>query len=123
MAVASVRVQAVNATNIKSMYEWGTWHIGKFRYAGVDIQQHPSKSIIIDQDGKLKLTKFKNEKLDNLRSHKIEAINNTQFPPELFESEHIRKSFKQEIWSLGIILFQMCTLKLPFQGSSPLKTI
>jgi len=36
--------------------------------------------------------------------------------PEIVENQPY--SFKTDIWSLGVILYEMCALKPPFDGSS-----
>ena len=36
-------------TVIKDLYEWGAWKRGESRYAGIQVIQHPNKTITVDQ--------------------------------------------------------------------------
>ena len=44
-------------------------------------------------------------------------------PEELTSQLTSGMSFKKDIWDLGILLFQMCALRSPFEGSSVAKQI
>ncbi|XP_060089203.1 serine/threonine-protein kinase Nek3-like [Heteronotia binoei] len=77
-----------------------------------------SKNMLLTQNGKVKLGDFGSALL--LASPKAYACSyvGTPYyvPPEIWENEPYNN--KSDIWSLGCILYELCTLKHPFQASS-----
>nr|XP_056712694.1 serine/threonine-protein kinase Nek3 [Euleptes europaea] len=77
-----------------------------------------SKNILLTQNGKVKLGDFGSALL--LTSPKAYACSyvGTPYyvPPEIWENTPYNN--KSDIWSLGCILYELCTLKHPFQANS-----
>lgn len=70
------------------------------------------------KDGNIKLGDFGIAKHLSKTLEKIKTMVGTPYymSPEICENKDY--SFKTDIWSLGVILYEMCQLKLPFDGSS-----
>ncbi|XP_042110706.1 serine/threonine-protein kinase Nek3 isoform X5 [Ovis aries] len=93
----------------------GVNHIHKKRVLHRDIK---SKNVFLTQDGKVKLGDFGSARL--LASPMAFACTyvGTPYyvPPEIWENMPYNN--KSDIWSLGCILYELCTLKHPFQANS-----
>ena len=70
------------------------------------------------QDGIIKLGDFGIARVLNHTREKCKTIVGTPYylSPEIIESKDY--SFKTDIWSLGIILYELCALKPPFNAES-----
>lgn len=70
------------------------------------------------KDNRIKLGDFGIAKILKHTQDKIKTIVGTPyyFAPELIESKPY--SFKCDIWSLGVILYEMCAKKPPFDANS-----
>ena len=45
-------------------------------------------------------------------------------PPEILDERYENKNIlKQDLWSIGVIAYQLCTLRLPFRSDFPRSTI
>ena len=92
----------------------GVNHIHKKRVLHRDIK---SKNIFLTHDGKVKLGDFGSARL--LLSPMVFACTyvGTPYyvPPEIWEN--MPYNYKSDIWSLGCILYELCTLKHPFQAN------
>ena len=77
-----------------------------------------SQNIFTTRSGELKLGDFGIAKHLNRTLDKIKTVVGTPYymSPEICENKDY--SFKTDIWSLGIIFYEMCALKLPFDGNS-----
>ncbi|XP_064501836.1 serine/threonine-protein kinase Nek3 isoform X4 [Pseudopipra pipra] len=90
-------------------------HIHDKRVLHRDIK---SKNIFLTQNGKVKLGDFGSARLlAHPMSYAYTYVGTPYYvPPEIWESMPYNN--KSDIWSLGCILYELCTLKHPFQANS-----
>ncbi|NXI79792.1 NEK3 kinase, partial [Rhipidura dahli] len=90
-------------------------HIHDKRVLHRDIK---SKNVFLTQSGKVKLGDFGSARLlAHPMSYACTYVGTPYYvPPEIWES--LPYNNKSDIWSLGCILYELCTLKHPFQASS-----
>ncbi|NWX33902.1 NEK3 kinase, partial [Notiomystis cincta] len=90
-------------------------HIHDKRVLHRDIK---SKNVFLTQSGKVKLGDFGSAHLlAHPMSYACTYVGTPYYvPPEIWES--LPYNNKSDIWSLGCILYELCTLKHPFQASS-----
>ncbi|XP_051463910.1 serine/threonine-protein kinase Nek3 isoform X3 [Apus apus] len=77
-----------------------------------------SKNVFLTQNGKVKLGDFGSARLlAHPASYACTYVGTPYYvPPEIWESMPYNN--KSDIWSLGCILYELCTLKHPFQANS-----
>ena len=80
-----------------------------------DIKSH---NIFLCEDGRVKLGDFGIARvLENTKSRAKSVIGTPYcFSPEMCKGEEYDE--KTDVWSLGILLYEMCQLEYPFQGKS-----
>ncbi|NWI44802.1 NEK3 kinase, partial [Picathartes gymnocephalus] len=90
-------------------------HIHDKRVLHRDIK---SKNVFLTQSGKVKLGDFGSARLlAHPLSYACTYVGTPYYvPPEIWES--LPYNNKSDIWSLGCILYELCTLKHPFQAKS-----
>ncbi|KAM4796081.1 serine/threonine-protein kinase Nek3 [Rhinophrynus dorsalis] len=90
-------------------------HIHDKRVLHRDIK---SKNIFLTQNGKIKLGDFGSARiLTSPVAYACTYIGTPYYvPPEIWENMPYNN--KSDIWSLGCVLYEMCTLKHPFQAGS-----
>ncbi|XP_039911484.1 serine/threonine-protein kinase Nek3 isoform X2 [Hirundo rustica] len=90
-------------------------HIHDKRVLHRDIK---SKNVFLTQNGKVKLGDFGSARLlAHPMSYACTYVGTPYYvPPEIWES--LPYNNKSDIWSLGCILYELCTLKHPFQANS-----
>ncbi|XP_006877487.1 PREDICTED: serine/threonine-protein kinase Nek3-like isoform X2 [Chrysochloris asiatica] len=93
----------------------GVNHIHKKYVLHRDIK---SKNIFLTQNGKVKLGDFGSAHLlSNPMAFACTYVGTPYYvPPEIWENKPYNN--KSDIWSLGCILYELCTLKHPFQANS-----
>lgn len=93
----------------------GVKHIHDRRVLHRDIK---SKNIFLTQSGKVKLGDFGSARLlTNPMAYACTYVGTPYYvPPEIWEN--LPYNNKSDIWSLGCILYELCTLKHPFQANS-----
>ncbi|KAM9192729.1 serine/threonine-protein kinase Nek3 isoform 2-T4 [Dugong dugon] len=93
----------------------GVNHIHKKRVLHRDIK---SKNIFLTQNGKVKLGDFGSAHLlCNPMAFACTYVGTPYYvPPEIWENMPYNN--KSDIWSLGCILYELCTLRHPFQANS-----
>ncbi|XP_015339732.1 serine/threonine-protein kinase Nek3 isoform X1 [Marmota marmota marmota] len=93
----------------------GVNHIHKKRVLHRDIK---SKNVFLTQNGKVKLGDFGSARLlSNPMAFACTYVGTPYYvPPEIWEN--LPYNNKSDIWSLGCILYELCTLKHPFQANS-----
>nr|XP_032655825.1 serine/threonine-protein kinase Nek3 [Chelonoidis abingdonii] len=93
----------------------GVKHIHDRRVLHRDIK---SKNIFLTQNGKVKLGDFGSARLlTNPMAYACTYVGTPYYvPPEIWEN--LPYNNKSDIWSLGCILYELCTLKHPFQANS-----
>lgn len=77
-----------------------------------------SQNIFLTENGLIKLGDFGIAKCLNFTMEKASTIVGTPYylSPEIVQNQPY--SFKSDIWSLGVLLYEMITLKMPFEASS-----
>ena len=83
-----------------------------------------SPNILLSSNGLVKLSDFGVAKCLSFTIEKAKTFTGTPYylSPEIVQN--IPYSFKSDIWSLGVLLYEMCCLKLPFIAKSiPLLTL
>nr|XP_028577928.1 serine/threonine-protein kinase Nek3-like isoform X2 [Podarcis muralis] len=77
-----------------------------------------SKNIFLTQNGKVKLGDFGSALLlSSPEAYACSYVGTPYYvPPEIWENTPYNN--KSDIWSLGCILYELCTLKHPFQANS-----
>ncbi|NXC94262.1 NEK3 kinase, partial [Certhia familiaris] len=90
-------------------------HIHDKRVLHRDIK---SKNVFLTRSGKVKLGDFGSARLlAHPMSYACTYVGTPYYvPPEIWES--LPYNNKSDIWSLGCILYELCTLKHPFQANS-----
>uniref|UniRef100_A0A8C3KPI1 NIMA related kinase 3 n=1 Tax=Calidris pygmaea TaxID=425635 RepID=A0A8C3KPI1_9CHAR len=93
----------------------GVKHIHDKRVLHRDIK---SKNVFLTQSGKVKLGDFGSARLlAHPVSYACTYVGTPYYvPPEIWES--LPYNNKSDIWSLGCILYELCTLRHPFQAKS-----
>ncbi|NXE77658.1 NEK3 kinase, partial [Cochlearius cochlearius] len=93
----------------------GVKHIHDKRVLHRDIK---SKNVFLTQNGKVKLGDFGSARLlAHPVSYACTYVGTPYYvPPEVWESMPYNN--KSDIWSLGCILYELCTLRHPFQANS-----
>ncbi|KFP32572.1 Serine/threonine-protein kinase Nek3, partial [Colius striatus] len=93
----------------------GVKHIHDKRVLHRDIK---SKNVFLTQNGKVKLGDFGSARLiAHPLSYACTYVGTPYYvPPEIWESMPYNN--KSDIWSLGCILYELCTLRHPFQANS-----
>ncbi|NWH53885.1 NEK3 kinase, partial [Fregata magnificens] len=93
----------------------GVKHIHDKRVLHRDIK---SKNVFLTQNGKVKLGDFGSARLlAHPVSYACTYVGTPYYvPPEIWESMPYNN--KSDIWSLGCILYELCTLRHPFQAHS-----
>ncbi|NXU52936.1 NEK3 kinase, partial [Turnix velox] len=93
----------------------GVKHIHDKRVLHRDIK---SKNVFLTQSGKVKLGDFGSARLlAHPASYACSYVGTPYYvPPEIWES--VPYNNKSDIWSLGCVLYELCTLKHPFQAKS-----
>ena len=77
-----------------------------------------SQNIFLMKNGKIKIGDFGIAKaLTNTKSNATTIIGTPYyFSPEIINGEPY--NYKTDIWSLGVVLYEMCCLKLPFESNN-----
>ncbi len=77
-----------------------------------------SQNIFLTENGLIKLGDFGIAKCLNFTMEKASTIVGTPYylSPEIVQNQPY--SFKSDIWSLGVLLYEMMCLKMPFEASS-----
>ena len=77
-----------------------------------------SQNIFLMKNGKLKIGDFGIAKtLTNTKNNATTIIGTPYyFSPEIINGEPY--NYKTDIWSLGVVLYEMCCLKLPFESNN-----
>ena len=77
-----------------------------------------SQNIFLTKNGLVKLGDFGIAKCLDKTMDKISTIVGTPYylSPELISNKPY--SFKNDIWSLGVVLYEMCSLKVPFEAQN-----
>ncbi|XP_004844179.1 serine/threonine-protein kinase Nek3 isoform X3 [Heterocephalus glaber] len=93
----------------------GVNHIHKKYVLHRDIK---TKNVFLTQSGKVKLGDFGSARLlSNPMAFACTYVGTPYYvPPEIWEN--LPYNNKSDIWSLGCILYELCTLKHPFQANS-----
>ncbi|NXK53705.1 NEK3 kinase, partial [Chauna torquata] len=93
----------------------GVKHIHDKRVLHRDIK---SKNVFLTQNGRVKLGDFGSARLlAHPLSYACTYVGTPYYvPPEIWESMPYNN--KSDIWSLGCILYELCTLRHPFQANS-----
>ena len=77
-----------------------------------------SQNIFLNKDGIIKLGDFGIAKCLNFTLDKATTYKGTPYylSPEIVQNSPY--SFKSDIWSLGVLLYEMCCLKMPYEGNN-----
>ncbi|MEG1058808.1 MAG: Stk1 family PASTA domain-containing Ser/Thr kinase [Clostridia bacterium] len=84
-----------------------------------DIKPH---NIVLNKNMVAKVTDFGIAKITNTTSATITSLGSTVGSVHYFSPEHAKGGYtdeKSDIYSLGIVMYEMATGKLPFDGDSP----
>lgn len=78
---------------------------------------------MIDNEGDIKLVDFGYSKM--MEKDKTFTLCGTQnyMCPELIKGEENGYGFEIDWWALGVLLYQMATKKLPFEGPDPFEVL
>lgn len=90
-------------------------HVHDRKIVHRDLKSH---NIFITKEGLIKLGDFGIARPLHLTAEKVKTIVGTPYymSPEICNNQEY--SFKTDIWSLGVILYEMCTLKQPFDAGT-----
>ncbi|XP_057563571.1 serine/threonine-protein kinase Nek3 isoform X4 [Hippopotamus amphibius kiboko] len=118
---SSNRMFAMKEIRLPKILNWftqmclGVNHIHKKRVLHRDIK---SKNVFLTQNGKVKLGDFGSARLlSSPMAFACTYVGTPYYvPPEIWENTPYNN--KSDIWSLGCILYELCTLKHPFQANS-----
>lgn len=77
-----------------------------------------SEKILLTKRDIVKLSGFGIKGVSDYEMAKTDAVLSSPLyvAPEIFQDRPI--SFKSEIWSIGVILYEMCALTPPFNGNT-----
>jgi NIMA (never in mitosis gene a)-related kinase len=77
-----------------------------------------SQNVFLTKSGLLKLGDFGIAKCLNYTLEQVQTILGTPYylSPEIVQNKPY--SFKSDIWSLGVLLYEICALKMPFNAKS-----
>ena len=106
-----------DAVKIAAQIASGLSHAHKNHIIHRDIKPH---NIIITKDGVAKVTDFGIAKA--VSNSTINAFGSTIGSVHYFSPEHARGGYtdeKSDIYSLGVVLYEMCTGRLPFDAETP----
>ncbi len=84
-----------------------------------DIKPH---NIVLNQNMVAKVTDFGIAKIQNTTSNTITSFGSTMGSVHYFSPEHAKGGYvdeKSDLYSLGVVMYEMATGKLPFDGDSP----
>jgi len=75
-----------------------------------------SSNVFLTNNNRVKLGDFGIAKVLNKTTSKAKSFVGTPYyiSPEIIEGK--RYDFFSDIWSIGVILYELCTLELPFKG-------
>ena len=80
------------------------------------------QNIVLNKNMVAKVTDFGIAKITNAPSATITSFGNTMGSVHYFSPEHAKGGYtdeKSDIYSLGVVMYEMATGKLPFDGDSP----
>ena len=84
-----------------------------------DIKPH---NIVLNQNMVAKVTDFGIAKIQNTTSNTITSFGSTMGSVHYFSPEHAKGGYvdeKSDLYSLGVVMYEMATGKIPFDGDSP----
>ena len=84
-----------------------------------DIKPH---NIVLNQNMVAKVTDFGIAKIQNTTSNTITSFGSTMGSVHYFSPEHAQGGYvdeKSDLYSLGVVMYEMATGKIPFDGDSP----
>lgn len=123
-----VKKNLENGTHIKENQIW-IWflqicqalkyiHLKKILHRDIKTQ-----NIFLDENKNIKLGDFGiSKKLENTTDYAITSIGTPFFlPPEMCNGE--KYNMKADIWMLGCVLYELCSLKKPFKGDNMIALI
>lgn len=90
-------------------------HVHEHRILHRDLKSH---NIFLTKTKQIKLGDFGIAKVLTNTKSRAESIVGTPYylSPEMCKSE--KYDYPSDIWALGVLFFEMCALKVPFQGNS-----
>ena len=80
------------------------------------------QNIVLNKNMVAKVTDFGIAKIQNTTSNTITSFGNTMGSVHYFSPEHAKGGYvdeKSDLYSLGVVMYEMVTGKLPFDGDSP----